>query len=238
LLNVAGWALAKLAISSQTARVMQNFGHFSVFLVTAMSAILMGIILLHKELDRKTIFTLIPKPVRRYEIVLGKFVGLSTLLTGQVFLLGLAWYLFLGWHDALHVAEQPISTEILKALVLLSLEATLITSVALVFSSWTRPFLSGVFTFGYFLMGHSIFLLNEHLGARSGVLSEEGPLRSVATVVTYVVPDLNQFNISDHFAAGRIVGWEHVLDCAGYAFSFSAIFLAIAVILFTRRDFV
>lgn len=237
-LNATGWALAKLAVSSTATRVVQNFGYFAVSSVAVVTAILMGVILLYKELDQKTIFTLVPKPVYRWEIVVGKFVGLVQLIAGLVAFLGLCWLASLWWHDALEVAGVSILAEISKACVLILLEATLITALALLFSSWTRPFLSGMFTFGYFLMGRWVFLLEEHLASQKGALGEPGPIRNLVRSVTYVVPDLQIFNTSTELSLGIPVHLGYIGAAAGYALAFSIVFLVIGAILLSRRDFV
>lgn len=238
ILNATGWALAKLAVPSQQTKVIQDFGYFAVSIVAVLCAVLTGVILLYKELDKKTIFTIIPKPVARFEIVLGKFVGLVTLLAALTLGLGLCWIAFMSWQDALQVASQSITAECFKSMVLIGLEATIVTAVALLFSSWTRPFLAGMFTFGYFLMGRCIFLVHEHLAAQTGALSKPGLLRSLAQGFTYLVPDLQSFNVSRELALGIPVPVDYVLASAGYAASFTAVFLVIAVVLFSRRDFV
>ena len=238
LLNATGWALAKLAVRSQQVKVLQDFGYFAVSIVAVLCAILMGVILLYKELDKKTIYAVIPKPIDRSEIVLGKFWGLCTLLFWLVLGLGLCWLAFLAWAGAAEVSGQSLTLPIAKALVLIVVEAGLITAVALLFSSWTRPFLSGMFTFGYFLMGRWIFLLDEHLRAQMGALSKPGPLRTIATAFTYVVPDLQSFNVSKELALGIHVPWSYVGVASAYALSFTVVFLALAVLLFSRRDFV
>ena len=238
LLNVTGWALAKLAVASQQVRVIQDFGYFAVSIVGVLTAVLMGVILLYKELDKKTIFALIPKPVLRFEIVLGKFLGLITLLAGLTAFLGAAWLFFLWWFDALQVAGHPISGIVLRSCLLMWFEASLITALALLFSGWTRPFLAGMFTFGYFLMGRFVFLIHEHLAATKGALAEPGPMRTLAKVVTYLVPDLQTFNISRELSLGIDVPWGFVFASFGYALSFTAVFLVVGIALFARRDFV
>jgi len=238
LLMVIGWSLSKLAVSSQQVRVIQNFGYFAVSFTAQITAIMLGVILLYKELDRKTIFTLIPKPVMRYEIVLGKFLGLTTLLFGLIVFLGASWMAVMWLLGALDVAGVPITHNVFASLVLIGEEAVLVTSVALLFSSWTSPFLSGLFTFGYWLMGRSVFLLHEHLAAKKGALSEPGPLRDLVEVVVKLVPDLQTFNVSREVALGIDVHAGYVMAAGGYSLAFSAVFLAFAVMLFSRRDFV
>ena len=94
-LNLTGWVLVKLAVRSQQVRVIQDFGFFAVSIVAVMTAILINVILLYKELDKKTIYALVPKPVTRLEILLGKFVGLMSLLVGLTVTFGLFWLFFL-----------------------------------------------------------------------------------------------------------------------------------------------
>lgn len=237
-LNAVGWALSKLAHSTQHGRVMQNFGYFAVSMIAVVTAILMGVILLYKELDRKTIFTLIPKPIHRFEIVLGKFVGLATLLAALTTILGLAWIAIMKQANLLHVGGTSILSSALLSLVLIWLEAVLITAVALLFSGWTRPVMSGAFTVGYFLMGRWVELLQDHLAAKSGFLAEPGLARGLAIIATWVVPDLGTFNVSRELSLGVEVTADYVLAATQYAFSFAAIFLVIGIALFSRRDFV
>jgi ABC-type transport system involved in multi-copper enzyme maturation permease subunit len=235
-LNGAGLLLSKLAVRNQATKVIQDFGYFSVAIVCAMTAIMLGIILLHKELDKKTIYTIVSKPIARFEIVLGKFWGLLTLLVLLVIGLGIPWIATLWYHDALHVGGAAIWDDCLMGMVLMIGEAMIVLGVALLFSSWTRPFLAGVFTFGYFVMGRNMYLLREYLDAAKGPLAEPGPLRNIANGFTYIVPDLDVFNVSGEIALGIDVHGGYVLASTGYAVAFTAVFLALAALFFSRRD--
>jgi len=237
-LNGTGWALAKLAVRGQGIKVIQDFGYFAVSIVAVITAIMMGIILLYKELDKKTVYSLLPKPVMRYEVVLGKFVGLITLISCVIAVLGSFW-LLLMWHlDALEVNGQSIVNNAWMSMILMALEAMVVTSIALMFTSWTRPLLSGIFTLGYFLMGRWIFLIQEHIDSGAGVLAEPGPLRTFAQVMTYIVPDLQTFNMSREIALGIDIHAGYVGASGMYALSFTAVFLLFGIWLFSRRDFV
>lgn len=233
-----GWALSLLAVPSQKARVLLDFGYFAVSMLGTLAGILMGVILLYKELERKTIFTLLPKPVWRFEIVLGKFLGLFQLIVLLIAFLGGTWIFMLFLQDALTIAGRSVIYEIGKALVLASVEAMLLISVALFFSAWTRPFLSGMFTVGYFLMGRTIFLVHENLGGRKGPLAEPGPIRDLARAATYVIPDLQTFNISKELVLGIPVHGGYLWAATAYGLAFTSIFLVLAIVLFSRRDFV
>jgi ABC-type transport system involved in multi-copper enzyme maturation permease subunit len=233
-----GWALSLLAVPSQKARVLLDFGYFAVSILGTLSGILMGVILLYKELERKTIFTLLPKPVWRFEIVLGKFLGLFQLIAGLIVFLGGTWLLMLFLQDALNVGGRPLLWEIFKALYLCAVEAMVLIAVALFFSAWSRPFLSGLFTVGYFLMGRTMFLVHENLSAKKGPLAEPGPIRDLANAATYVIPDLQTFNISKELVMGIDVPGGYLWAATAYGLAFTALFLVFGIVLFSRRDFV
>ena len=238
LLNTIGFVLSNLAEPSQKARVIQNFGYFAVSFVGSITAILIGVILLYKELDRKTIYTLIPKPVMRYEIVLGKFVGLAQLLIGLIIFLALGWVAVMWAFDALQVDGNSVISSVAAAVYLVFLESLVVTSIALMFSGWTRPFLSGVFSFLFFITGRVVFVLQEHLAMMKGPLADEGPLRSFVEAVVYVVPDLSVFNISREIALGIEIPAQYLLSATLFALCFISVFLGVGIVLFSRRDFV
>jgi len=236
-MTAAGIVLSKLAVRNQAVKVIQDFGYFSVSLVCAMTAILLGVILLHKELDKKTIYTIVSKPIARFEIVIGKFWGLLTLLVVFVIGLSIPWMITLWMYDALNVGGVAIWDDCIMGMVLMVGETMVILSAALLFSSWTRPFLAGIFTFGYFIMGKNMYLLREYLSADTGPLAEPGAIRSIGQGFTYVVPDLDVFNVSREISLGIDVHGSYVLSSFGYGFSFTLVFLALSAFFFSRRDF-
>ena len=150
--------------------------------------------------------------------------------------LGIPWIATLWYFDALHVGGAAIWDDCLMGMILMIGEAMIVLGVALLFSSWTRPFLAGVFTFGYFVMGRNMYLLKEYLAAAKGPLAEAGPLRSLANGFTYVVPDLDVFNVSREIALGIDIHGGYVLASSGYAVAFTAVFLSLAALFFSRRD--
>ncbi len=236
-MTIIGIVLSKLAVRNQAVKVIQDFGYFSVSMVCAITAILLGVILLHKELDKKTIYTIVSKPIARFEIVLGKFLGLLTLLAVFVVGLTIPWMATLWMYDALHVGGVAIWDDCLMGTLLMVGESMVILSAALLFSSWTRPFLAGIFTFGYFVMGKNMYLLREYLSADTGPLSEAGPLRTIGQGFTYIVPDLDVFNVSREISLGIDVHGSYVTSSLAYGLSFSMVFLCLSVFFFSRRDF-
>jgi len=228
----SGIALSQLAIRDQAARVLVDFGLFAISLLSVVIATVMGVILIFKEVDRKTFYLVLSKPVRRSEVVAGKFFGLLAILVVTVVGLGAAWMLSLWSRDV------PLHLDMVKALILIGVEAALMTAVALFFSSFATPIMSGVFTIGIFLVGRSVALLDELLSAKKGMLVQSPFARAVARLVTATFPDLSTFHVGKQVILGLPVGWDYVGAAALYALGYIVLFLALGMLIFQRKDFV
>lgn len=231
-LVVSSIVISRLAVADQAGRVLVDFGLFSIALLEVVIAIVMGVILIFKEIDRKTFYLVLPKPVRRSEVMAGKFAGLLVVLAASLVIMGLAWFL------SLWVRGIELQVDMIKAMALVWMEAALITSVAIFFSSFATPVLSGVFTFGVFLVGRSLVILEELLTARKGLLISNEWARGIADVTVDLFPDLSVFNIGKEIILGIPVGWDYVGGAALYCLGYCVCFMALAMLIFQRRDFV
>lgn len=220
----------------EEARVTRDLGLGGMALFGVLIAIFVGVNLVYKELDKKTVFSLIPKPIHRYEFVLGKFAGMLLTLAVQIAIMSAVLFAVLAVQGVALSEAGPV----VRAIVLLFGEVTVITAVAVLFSTFTSPFLSGVFTLGIFLVGRSTPELRElihRLGSAAGRRALSGALR--------LVPDLHVFYVSGsmvdgHYVTvhGDYVDWSYVATASGYGVLYAACALALAVLLFSRRDFV
>jgi len=224
--------LSALAVSDQAPRVVVSFGFFGISLFGVLIAVVMGVILVYKEVEKKTIHTIIPKPVHRFEIILGKYLGLLAILVVEVGVLSLVWLVILWGKDV------AVTVEFAKALLLVFCEVTLITAVALLFSSFSSPILSGIFATLIFVVGRVVYIVDEMLRARVGLFASSPELRPFGEAVVAVFPDLNVFNVSHEVLLGLPVEWGYVAAATGYALSYVVVLLAAATLLFQRRDFV
>jgi ABC-type transport system involved in multi-copper enzyme maturation permease subunit len=189
--------------------------------------------LLYKELDLKTVYTILPKPIHRWEFVLGKWLGMLLTLAVQVGVMAIV----LG--VTLAVQGAALDTPMLKAVALLYVNVMVVTSVAVLFSSFSSPFLSGFFALGFFVVGRSVPDI-QALGQRLG-----GGARTVLDAAVTVLPNLHLF-----YPSGSIVGAENVsvhasfvdarylLWTSAYGVGYSLVVLLIAMLIFRRRDFV
>ncbi|HOC98927.1 MAG TPA: ABC transporter permease [Myxococcota bacterium] len=230
-LVVSSIALSSLAVRDQAERVLVDFGLAATSLMEIVIAITMGVILVFKEIDRKTFYLVLPKPIRRSEVIAGKFVGLLGVLGASLLLMAA------GWLISLQVKGISIPAGVPQALLLVWAQAALITSVAIFFSSFASPVLSGVFTFGVFMVGSSVTVLQELMQARKGMLATPGPARLIAEGAVAVFPDLSVFNVGKELILRIPVTWEYVGASMLYCGFYCLFFLAIGALVFQRRDF-
>ncbi|MCB9785509.1 MAG: ABC transporter permease [Deltaproteobacteria bacterium] len=223
--------LSALAVVGEGARVVVDFGFFAVALFAVATAIVMGALLVYKELEKKTIYTIVSKPIHRYEFILGKYLGLLTILVAQVVALGVIWALVILTRDG------TVTFEHAKGMLLVVMEVGLIAAVAMMFSAASNPMLTGLFTFGLFIVGRLVYLIEEMLQAPKGLFVDNPVARAFGEVVVAVFPDLSVFDVSQQVLLGVPVAPSYLLHAFVYASAYALFFLVVALFAFERRDF-
>lgn len=205
-------------------RILQSVGLSSLRLFGAAIAIFVGVGLIHKEVDRRTIFTILSKPVSRGEFLIGKFLGLVATLWMQVAIMGAA-FVAVSW-----LAGAPLDRGHAWAIVLAAMELAVLVATATFFSAFTTPMLASLFTAGFFVVGHVTRDLAQ-LGAQS-----QSPAIEAITAGLQKAIDLEGFNLTTQavhqlpFTAGEVL-WPIVL-----AFFYVGTLLTVATLIFERRD--
>jgi Cu-processing system permease protein len=207
--------------------VVVNLGLTAVSLFGVVIAIFIGIGLVSKEIEKKTLYTVLSRPVRRWEFVVGKFFGLTGTLIVNTFFMAIGVFLAL-----LYVTHRLESSDrsVLTALYFIVLEFLIVVALALFFSSFSTPLMSAVFTFALFVIGS----LAEDLRGFARITS--GFPGIVATLLAYLVPNFSSFNIINQAAHGDAVPGRLILYDTLYALLYSAMALSGAVLIFQRRN--
>jgi ABC-type transport system involved in multi-copper enzyme maturation permease subunit len=202
-------------------------------------AVFVGIGLIQKEIQRKTVLTLLAKPFPRWHFILGKYLGLCMVLSVNIIMMTGFFYLIL-W-----LTNSNPTWGLLLAIYMLILEMGIVVAVALLFSSFSTPFLSALFTLGVYIAGHlsgDILHYMENMQKFGNRLPGAVPMPSwmvkLAEVLYYIIPNLENFNIKGrivhHLAVpGSLIGFSTI-----YAIFFIALFLTIASLWFNKRDFI
>jgi len=223
-------ALGQLSMSEQE-RITIDLGLASISIFGVLMAVFLGIGLVSKEIDKKTIYTLIAKPLPRYLFILGRFAGLMITIGVNVIIMTMAFALVLwyisggqGW---------PLSWPIVQAVIMIYVELAIVTAAAMVFSSFSTPTLSVIFTLCFFLIGR----LTQGIG-EFGERSDNPIFHYGAKTLVYLVPNLNNYVQIESALYGDGIGADLFGRIIVIGLLTVVFFLIISIMIFQRRDFV
>ena len=225
LMIAAGVFIATLSYV-EVDEILQDVGFGAIRFFGAGIAIFVGIGLIHGEVERRTIFTILSKPVSRTEFLVGKFLGLTLTVWLQLALMGLAFALVSG------LAGAPLTSAHATAIGLIGLELSVLVAIATFFSAFTTPMLAALFTVGLWLIGH----LSRDLYALGGQ-SESEVATLAATWIFRVMPDFEVFNKTLEAVHGLPIPGNEVTMAIVYAIGYILIAMTLGSMIFGRRDF-
>jgi ABC-type transport system involved in multi-copper enzyme maturation permease subunit len=228
LLSGAAIFVGQVSISIERL-VVVNLGLTAVSLFGVVIAILIGIGLVSKEMEKRTLYTVLSRPVRRWEFIVGKFFGLTGTLVVNTFCMAIGVFGALLYVSAPH-KFQSSDAWILVALFFIVLQFLILCSLALLFSSFSSPLLSAVFTFSLFVIGS----FAEDLRGFAGM--SHGLTRWLATGAAYLVPNLSALNVIGQVAHEQPIATRLIAYNTGYALAYSAMAICGAVLIFERRN--
>jgi Cu-processing system permease protein len=220
-----GTALSTLSYVERE-RVMQDFAFAAIRLFSVAIAVFVGVGLIHKEVDRKTVYTILSKPLSRAEFLIGKYTGLTLTIWFQVVIMA---SFFAG---VSLLIGAPLGFTHLAALVLTAVELAVVVALATFFSSFTTPLLASFFSCAIWLAGHLTRDLRDHGANSSSALVREG-----TAWMHRILPDLESFNLSLEAAHQLPIAASDIWLPALYGAGYMAIILAFATLIFERRDF-
>ncbi len=210
----------------ETRRLTVDLGLSGIALLGLFLVLLVGTSLVAKEIERKTIYNLLSRPIARYQYLIGKWAGMSAALWVVCALLGTALWALLavrGVHGhALSLAE---------AVYLTGLELTVVTSIAVLCSSLSTPVLSALYTLGFYLVGQWSYDLRAFAEKAPGVLGH------TLSAIANMVPNLPLFNMRTLASETLTTTPAHLLIATLYAVAYCGCALALATAAFESRDF-
>ena len=222
----ASRVLAILTVGDRI-KIIKDVGLASISLFGVLMAILIGTGLVYKEIDKKTIYTLLAKPLHRSEFILGKFVGLVLTLSVMTAAMTLIFLAIVYAHTL------TIEGGLLVAIAYIFLELVLITAVAILFSSFSTPILSSLFALAFYLIGHlswGLELILKKMRAGAG--------QAAVRALYAILPDLENFNFRTEVVHGLPIPPGIYLSSFLYGVCYTAVILGLAVLIFRRRDFI
>jgi len=217
--------LATMTVSSRI-RVIANVSLANIEVFGVLIAIFVGISLVHKEIDRRTIFTIITRPLHRYEFILGKYIGLILTLLIQIAFMTLIFFCI-----ELIFGGLEFLPDYLKAIWLIFVQIALITAVATMFSSLSSPILSGMFTLAFYIIGHISSFLEMLLPENANAFTV-----MLVTLMRYMLPDFQFLNVKGLAVYNHEIPFSYMAGATIYGFFYIAVILIIAMLVFEKRD--
>jgi ABC-type transport system involved in multi-copper enzyme maturation permease subunit len=229
LLLTAGSIFLGELSAAQESKIIIDLGLSAMLLFGAFIAIFVGVGVVYKEIEKRTVFAIFAKPVSRGEFLVGKYLGMALTLLVNVAVMGVGLSLALlyvrqGW--------DPLIFSVWPAILLIYFELLIITAVALVFSSFSTPALSALLSFLVFIIGHFSADL-KGLAASTGAT----PARWFFTALYYLLPNLSNYSYITPAAHGEMPAAGFAGVAIVYAIIYVSVLLAVATFIFSRRNF-
>ncbi|MFH1727002.1 MAG: ABC transporter permease subunit [Pseudomonadota bacterium] len=217
--------LSDMALAADS-KVVTDLGLASIAIFGIFIAIFVGINLVYKEIEKKTIYTIISKPIARYQFVIGKYVGLLLMLFVQIALMTIVLSAVIFSNDG------TINPNIYTAIIMTYFELMIITAISIFFSAYSSPFLSSMFTISAYIIGHVTTDLL-YYGSKAKFIG----LKIISIVAYYVFPNLEKFNIRSRVVHNIDIPFMELFYSVLYSFFWVALLIVGAILLFQKRDF-
>ena len=214
--------------AGQEAKIIVDLGLSAILLFGVFISIFVGVGLVYKEIERRTLYAILSKPIGRGEFLLGKYLGLCLTLLVNVAIMGAGLSLALlyvkrGWN--------PLLLRIWPAILLIYVELMILTGVAMLFSAFSSPALSALLTFFVFVIGHfsaDLKMLANSMGS--------APTRWFFAGLYYLLPNLANYNAITIAAHGLMPNGRALLAAVVYGFIYVGVLLAATTLIFSRRN--
>jgi ABC-type transport system involved in multi-copper enzyme maturation permease subunit len=225
--------------AGQDVKIIKDLGLAAISIFGLFIAVFIGIQLVAKEVERRSIYGLLAKPIERHQLVLGKYAGLLLTLAVNIAMMAAAHYAVLALMAAL---TDPIAARgweapaldpaMLKAVTLTYVELAIVTAIALFFSSFSTPLLSAALTLGLFVVGRfSADLRNFNQVVESPAAA------AMMGALYWVLPNLAPFDVRSQVVHAVPVPAGYMALTAAYGIVYIAVLLTAATLIFSRRDF-
>ena len=218
--------LPEIAVGTHQ-KIFLDLGLAAIGLLGVMVAVFVGTGLINKEIDKRTILVLIPKPLSRAEFILGKHLGLSGVLA---VMLGVMLVIYLLMLLGMKVSFQALP--LIVSVFYLGLELILIAAVAIAFGVFTSSILATLMTFGVYLMGH----ISKDL-IQLGIISKNPNILAITKNIYLILPDLERLNFRNEAVYGLLPSADVLIANALYSLVYTGLLLGISILIFSRRQF-
>jgi len=238
LLMAASILLAQVT-AGQDVKIIKDLGLAAASAIGMLLAVFVGISLVSKEVERRSIYSLLSKPITRQQFILGKYLGLTFTLVVNLAIMAVAYYavlVYIDWQTPALTSqgwEAPAADpRLLKAFALIGVELMLVTALALFFSTFSSAFLAAGLTIAVYVIGH----FNTDLKNLSS-LGNSPVLIAIGKGLYYTLPNLTLLDVKADVVHAHTVSGQQMLAGILSAGLYIGLLLTASIIVFSRRDF-
>ncbi len=225
LLMASSKIIQPLALGEES-KIIKDLGLSAINLITVLIAIFVGGRLIYKEVEKRTIYIVLAKPIKRWEFILGKYCGLFLVLFVSLLILAIGFFL------VLLLMNISADFTLLLPLLFLLFELSIITALAIFFSTFVTPIGASIFTFILYFIGH----LTRDLKAFA-VMAKSPIIKVIADFFYYILPNLANFNIKGMVVHNVIIPPPLIFFTILYGIFYTAGLLFFSMLVFQRKDF-
>jgi len=209
----------------QEIKIVKDLGLGSISVFSLLVAIFVGTTLVHKEIDKRTVYTIISKPIHRYQFIIGKYAGLNLTILVNMVVMSVFFYL------SVRLMRGAWSLDLGLAILLIYVEVMVVTGLALLFSTFASPTLSAVFTFLSYIAGH---LSNDM--KFFGEQSKNIFVNVASTGLYYVLPNLSKFDVKNEAVHGLAIPAGFFAYSIVYGLLYCAMLIIVSSFIFERKN--
>lgn len=218
--------LGELSLYEQE-RVIRDVGMTFLMIMGIALAIYTGVGMLHKEIDRRIIYTILSKPVRRYQVIIGKFIGISFTLFVELAAM------FLVFICLLLVRGMSVDMTLFQAFWLTYIESLVIAAAALMFSTFSSAMLSTLMSAGFVVLA----LLNPQIGFYAE-REKTMEIRAAMRGAQFILPNFGHFDVSTQVSYALDIPASHVIWSTCHGLAYIVVLICIASVILEKRDFI
>jgi ABC-type transport system involved in multi-copper enzyme maturation permease subunit len=227
LVTAASKAIPPLAVG-EGSKIVKDLGLATMTLFCVLIAVLVGGRLVYREIEKRTILTVLAKPIRRWEFLIGKYLGLMFVLVISVAVMTVWFALFLI------VSHVAIDAMLLLPVLMLILELGMVTAVAIMFSTFVTPISSAVFTSAIYFAGN---MSRDLLNLATQSWNKSLVVRWLAYFFYYLLPNFTNLDVRTAVIHNQMIDPVRIVWVAVYALLYIIAMLFLAILIFQRRNF-
>jgi ABC-type transport system involved in multi-copper enzyme maturation permease subunit len=226
-LTAGSLGISLLTLGDQT-RIVADVGTGSAQLFSTLIAVFVGVSLMSRELERRTSYALLARPVSRAEFVIGKYLGLLATLALNLLVMAAATAAVLLVHRG---DLAGLGTALVAAHLVMLAQLAICGAFAVLFATHSTATLATIFTLSLVGAGHvfgevRLFWLR----------APDVDMKWLVHVFDVVLPNLALLDLKAAVTYGDPVSAASVLHRLGYGFGYAAVVVAIAALVFSRKD--